>query len=78
MAMAICAIVIAVLGIASSSLAPTARRGPLTPLVAVHAAMSVAWLALFVRHWRRGGKIDLHRCLGTVTMRLAPVMITLG
>jgi hypothetical protein len=38
MAMAICAIVIAVLGFAPSSLDPTARRGPLTPLVAAHAA----------------------------------------
>ncbi len=43
MAMAICAIVIAALGFAPSGLDRTARRGPLTPLVAAHAAMSIAW-----------------------------------
>ena len=80
MAMAICAIVIAVLGFAPSSLDPTARRGPLTPLVAAHAAMSIAWLALFFVQTALAARrqIDLHRRLGTVTMLLATVMITLG
>jgi uncharacterized membrane protein YozB (DUF420 family) len=80
MAMAICAIVIAVLGFAPSSLDPTARRGPLTPLVAAHAATSTAWLALFFVQTALVARrqIELHRRLGTVTMLLAPVMIILG
>src|SRR6202521_1158430 len=80
MAMAICAIVVAVLGFAPSSLDPTARRGPLTPLVAAHAAMSIAWLALFFVQTALAARrqIDLPRRLGTVTMLLAPVMISLG
>jgi hypothetical protein len=80
MAMAICAIVIAVLGFAPSSLDPTARRGPLKPLVAAHAAMSIAWIVLFFVQTALAAKrqIDLHRRLGIVTMLFAPVMITLG
>jgi hypothetical protein len=80
MAMAICAIVIAALGFAPSGLDPTARRGPLTPLVAAHAAMSVAWLALFFVQTALAARrqIDLHRRLGAMTMLLAPVMIVSG
>jgi hypothetical protein len=80
MAMAICAIVIAALGFAPSGLDRTARRGPLTPLVAAHAAMSIAWLALFFVQTALAArrKIDLHRRLGTVTMFLAPAMIASG
>ena len=80
MAMAIGSIVIAVLGFAPSGLDPTTRRGPLTPLVAAHAAMSVAWLALFFVQTALAARrqIDLHRRLGAVTMLLAPVLIISG
>jgi len=80
MAMAICTIVIAALGFAPSGLDPTARRGPLTPLVAAHAAMSIAWLALFFVQTALAAtlQIALHRRLGAMTMLLAPVMIISG
>lgn len=80
MAMAICAIVVAALGFAPSGLDPAARRGPLTPLVAAHAAMSVAWLALFFVQTALAARrqIALHRQLGAMTMLLAPVMIISG
>jgi uncharacterized membrane protein YozB (DUF420 family) len=80
MAMAVCAIVIAVLGFAPSSLDSTARRGPLTPLVAAHAATCIAWLVLFLVQTALAARrqIDLHRRLGTVTLLLAPAMIVSG
>jgi uncharacterized membrane protein YozB (DUF420 family) len=80
MAMALCAIVIAALGFAPSGLDPTSRRGPLTPLVVAHAAMFIAWLALFFVQTALVARrqIGLHRRLGIVTMLLAPVMIVSG
>jgi hypothetical protein len=63
MAMAICAIVIAVLGFAPSSFDPTARRGPLTPLVAAHAAMSIAWLALFFVQTALAARRQIELCI---------------
>jgi len=63
MAMAICTIVIAALGFAPSGLDPTARRGPLTPLVAAHAAMSIAWLALFFVQTALAARRQIELCI---------------
>jgi hypothetical protein len=79
-AMAICMIVVAVLGFAPSIVNTVARKAPLTLLTAAHGAVSVAWLATFLAQTTLAAtrRFPVHRQLGTTAVFLAPVMIVLG
>lgn len=77
---AIVAIVLAVTAFAPSLINQAARRGPVTALIVVHAALMSAWLALFfVQTVLAGtGRLHLHRRLGIVAVAIASGVIATG
>jgi len=79
-AMAICAVIIIVVGFAPSIINAAARKAPLTPLVAAHGAASAAWLGMFLAQTTLVAtrRVSVHQQLGMVAVFLAPVMIALG
>src|SRR6516225_2921388 len=79
-AMAIFAIIIIVLGFAPSIINTASRNAPSTPLIAVHGAVSAAWLAIFLAQTTLVAtrRIPMHHQIGTAAVLLAPVTIVLG
>ena len=79
-AMAIFAIIIIVLGFAPSIINTASRNAQPTPLIAVHGAVSAAWLAIFLAQTTLVAtrRIPMHHQIGTAAVLLAPVMIVLG
>jgi hypothetical protein len=78
--MAICTILIIVLGFAPSIINTTARRAPPSPLATAHGIVSAAWLLIFLSQTTLVAtrRISVHRRLGTAAVFLVPVMIVLG
>jgi hypothetical protein len=78
--MAICAIIVSVLGFAPSIVNTAARKTPPSSLVAAHGIVSAAWLLVFLAQTTLVAtrRIPVHRRLGTAAVILAPVMIVLG
>ena len=77
---AIVALAIAAVGFLPGLIDGSSRRGPLTPLAAVHAAVFTGWLVLYLVQTLLAstGNIRVHRRLGVVGVVLAVVMIVLG
>jgi hypothetical protein len=78
--MAICAIIVSVLGFAPSLINTAARKGPPTPLAVVHGIVYFAWLLVFLAQTTLVAtrRITVHRRLGTGAVLLSPVVIVLG
>ena len=77
---AIVALAIAAVGFLPGLIDGSSRRGPLTPLAAVHAAAFTGWLLLYLVQTLLAstGNLRVHRRLGVVGVLLAVVMIVLG
>ena len=77
---AIVALAIAAVGFLPALIDGSSRRGPLTPLAAVHAAAFTGWLVLYLVQTLLAstGNLRVHRRLGSVGLVLAVVMIVLG
>lgn len=77
--MGIAATVVTIAGF-TPGLFSTTRLGPVTPLVALHAALAFAWLLLFVVQATLAGRgtRDLHRRLGVGTLALAAALVVTG
>ena len=78
--MAICTIIVIVLGFTPSLVNTAARKAPPTPLAAVHGIVYAAWLLVFLAQTTLVAtrRISVHRLLGTAAVFLAPLMIVLG
>src|SRR5579862_6859032 len=63
--MALVMIAISVAGFMPAIVDPTSRRGPLTPLAAIHGVVYFAWLVLFLIQSRlvATGRVAVHRRL---------------
>ena len=77
---AIAALAIATVAFVPGIVDPTSRRGPITPLVAVHAAAFTGWLVLYLVQsvLASRGHLRLHRRLGVLGSVLAVAMIVIG
>lgn len=78
--MAAFAILFSIAAFAPSLMQTSGRPGPLTGLPAVHGAVFLAWLLLFLAQsiLARTGKLGLHRQLGIWSAILAVAMVVLG
>lgn len=74
------AIGIAIAGFAPSLLDGSARLGPVSPLVLVHALIATSWLLLFVLQGTlvATGRAAMHRRLGVASTGLAVLVILTG
>lgn len=77
---AIVAIAVAALGFLPGIIDPTSRRGAITPLVAVHAAVFSGWLMLYLVQsvLASTGNLRLHRRLGVAGVVLALAVVVTG
>ena len=77
---AIVALMVAMVAFAPGLLDSSSRRGPLTPLAALHAATFMGWLILYLTQTLLAsrGNLRLHRRLGVAGAVLAPVMMVVG
>ena len=77
---AIVALVVAMVAFAPGLLDASSRRGPLTPLAALHSATFTGWLILYLTQTLLAsrGNLRLHRRLGVAGAVLAPVMMVVG
>jgi hypothetical protein len=78
--LAVVAIVVPIAAFVPSIVDPTQRRGPLTPLVAAHAASMSAWLVLFsVQAWLAAtARLHWHTRLGPVALVVAVAVVVTG
>src|SRR5712691_5054605 len=78
--MALCTIMIVVLGFAPSIIDASERNAPLTSLVVVHSLVAIIWLALFLAQTTLVAmrRTAIHRRLGIAAVLLALVMVVLG
>lgn len=78
--MAAVALAFSLVAFAPAMLSPAGRRGPLSLLLAVHGAVFLAWLLLFMTQALlvASRKLVLHRILGTASIALAAAMIVLA
>lgn len=78
--MAILMLAISIAGFAPAMLNPVGRRGPLSPLAAIHGFLYFAWLLLFLLQslLARSGRIRVHRRLGFASAFVLAFMIPLG
>jgi len=74
------AMLTAIAGFAPSLLDGSARRGPVTSLVAVHGALCVAWLVLFALQISliAQRRIALHRTVGTAALFVGAGLVVVG
>lgn len=79
-AMGVAVIAVAVAGFAPSLLDQTRRLGPVTPLVAVHGALSAMWLLFFMAQsfLIATRRTALHRSLGVAAIGLAILLVGTG
>lgn len=77
---ALFALVVAMVSFGPGLVDSSSRRGPLTPLAAVHAVAFTGWLVLYLVQTLLAatGRIHLHRRLGVVGVVLAGIMIVVG
>jgi hypothetical protein len=77
---AIVALAFSVVGFAPGIVDPSARRGPLTPLVTLHGAAMTGWLLLYLAQTMlaRSGRLGVHRRLGVAGAGLAALVVILG
>ena len=77
---AIIALAIALAAFLPGIIDPASRRGPLTPLIGLHAAVFSGWLILYLVQTvlASTGNIRLHRRLGVLGSVLAVAMIVIG
>ena len=78
--MALATIITVVVGFAPSLVNTAGRKAPLTPLVATHGIVYVAWLFVFLAQTTllATQRISAHRRLGTAAVLLAPLLMGLG
>jgi hypothetical protein len=77
---AILALAISIAAFLPGIVDPSLRRGPITPLVTLHAAAFGGWLVLYLVQsvLASSGNLRLHRRLGVVGSVLAVAMIVIG
>jgi hypothetical protein len=75
--MAVAAVVVSIAGFAPSLLNTSARNGPMTPLVMVHAALAGVWIALYGAQAALAatGRVGLHKALGKASAIVAAAVV---
>jgi hypothetical protein len=75
--MAVTAIVVCLAGFAPALVNTSARRGSMTPLVMLHAALAGAWVGLYLLQATlvATGRVGAHRTLGTAAAIVAPAVV---
>lgn len=75
--MAVAAIVVCVAGFAPALVNTSARRGPMTPLVMLHAALAGAWIGLYLLQATlvATGRVGAHKTLGTASAIVAAAVV---
>jgi len=78
--LALAAIALSTLAFAPALVDPSQRRGPITPMVAAHAALMSVWLVLFLVQTllASNGAIRLHRRLGVASACVAAAAVVTG
>jgi len=78
--MSLATIAVVVLGFAPSLIGAGARNGPVTPLVAVHGAIAVTWLLVFLAQTTLVAthRLAIHRRLGVVAGFVAAALVISG